>query len=114
LLLLHTHTRTRGYILECRKIKLKDPEEETIIVRSERRIEVQTKGYKKVTNQDESRRSAEEKEALVAEYVGGLAFVSTELISQSEERKLELRFQDEFQFKENMLQHHLRELSLRT
>jgi hypothetical protein len=54
----------------------------------------------------------EEKEALVAEYVGGPAFLSTEHISQSEERKLELRFQDEFQFKENMLQHLLHELSL--
>jgi hypothetical protein len=54
----------------------------------------------------------EEKEALVAQYVGGLAFLSTELISQSEERKLELCFEDDFQFKENTLQRHLRELSL--
>jgi hypothetical protein len=45
----------------------------------------------------------EEKEALGAEYVGSLEFLSAELISQSEERKLELRFQDEFQFKDNML-----------
>jgi hypothetical protein len=44
LLLLHSHT-------ERREIKLRDTEEKTITVRSERRIEVQTK---KVTNQDES------------------------------------------------------------
>jgi hypothetical protein len=43
LLLLHTYTHS--YILEFGKIELRDTEEETIRDRSERRIEVQTKGY---------------------------------------------------------------------